>query len=100
MSYQFFFSERFKSDIREARKWYNKQQRGLGKKFYAEVKSHLEAIRKSPKFQIRYDEVRCLPLKKYPFMIHDAVDDSQKIILILACIHCLLNPHSHWLTEE
>lgn len=76
MPYRFYFSERFKTDIRQARKWYNKQQRGLGKKFYREVKSSLEAIQKSHKFQIRYDEVRCLPLKKYPFMVHYTVDDS------------------------
>jgi hypothetical protein len=100
MSYQFLFSERFKTDIREARKWYNREQPGLGKKFYAEVKSKLQAIRKSPKFQLRYNEVRCLPLKKYPFMIHYTVDDTLKIILVLACIHCSLNPHGHWLSED
>ena len=98
-AYEVVFAERFNEDIREARKWYNKQQIGLGKKFYAEVKSSLEAIRKTPKFQIRYDNVRCLPLKIYPFMIHFTVDEKQKIILIAACIHCSLNPHSHWLTE-
>ena len=37
VAYEIVFAERFKDDIREARKWYNKQQRGLGKFFYAEV---------------------------------------------------------------
>lgn len=100
MSYQFFFSGKFKDDIREARKWYDKQERGLGKKFYAEVRAGLVAIQKSPHFQIRYDEVRCLPLRKYPFMIHFTVDEVKQTVLVLACIHCSLNPHSHWLLEE
>jgi len=100
MPYKFFFAERFKLDIREARKWYNQQQKSLGKKFYKEVKNGLEAIRKTPEFQIRYDDIRCLPLKKYPFMIHYTIDEKQNTVLILACIHCSLDPHSHWLNEE
>lgn len=100
MLYRFHFSERFRLDIQEARKWYNQRQKGLGKKFYTEVKSSLEAIRRTPQFQVRYDEIRCLPLKTYPFMIHYQVDEGQKTVLILACIHCSLNPHAHWLLEE
>jgi hypothetical protein len=100
MPYQFLFSLRFRDDIREARKWYNRQQKGLGKKFYSEVKHSLEAIRKTPQFQIRYDEIRCLPLRKYPFMIHFTIDEQEKSVLVLACIHCSLEPHSHWVKEN
>ena len=100
MPYQFLFSLRFRDDIREARKWYNRQQKGLGKKFYSEVKRSLEAIEQTPQFQVRYDEIRCLPLKKYPFMIHFTIDEQQKSILILGCIHCSLEPHSHWVKEN
>ena len=98
-NYKVLFADRFKTDIKESRKWYEEKQKGLGKKFYKEVKDALESIRKTPQFQIRYDEIRCLPLKKYPFMIHYVIDDTQNLIVILACIHCSLNPHSHWLNE-
>ncbi len=99
MAYKFLFHERFKSDIKESRKWYNQQQKGLRKKFYIEVKNVLETIRKTTHFQIRYDEIRCVPLKKYPFMIHYTVEEKTKIVLILACIHCSFSPHIHWLNE-
>jgi hypothetical protein len=97
MAYKILFSDRFLLDIQESKKWYNQQQKGLGKKFYTEVKSGLKSISKSPHFQVRYDEVHCLPLKKYPFMIHYTIDEKNKTIFIAACIHCSLNPHSHWL---
>jgi hypothetical protein len=100
MAYRFLFADQFKIDVKESRKWYEEKQKGFGKKFYAEVKASLEAIKKTPHFQTRYDEVRCLPLKKYPFMIHFLVDEAQNRVLILACIHCSLNPHGHWLTEQ
>jgi hypothetical protein len=99
MPYKFLFAEQFKSDVRESRKWYNDQQKGLGKKFYEDVKSGLEAIRKTPNFAVRYDRIRCLPLKKYPFMIHYQVDESNKTVLFLACIHCSLDPGLHWIKE-
>jgi len=99
MTYQVCFSKRFRDDIREARKWYNQRKKGLGKKFYSEVEDSLKAIKKSPHFQIRYDNIRCLPLNKYPFMIHFTIDEETEIILVLGCIHCSLEPHSHWINE-
>ncbi|HET53762.1 MAG TPA: type II toxin-antitoxin system RelE/ParE family toxin, partial [Ignavibacteria bacterium] len=38
-----------KEDIREAAKWYNKQQNGLGKRFTAEVREKVHFIRQNPK---------------------------------------------------
>jgi hypothetical protein len=67
MPYKISFSERFLLDVQESKKWYNQQQKGLGKKFYAEVKASLKSISKNPYFQVRYDEVHCLPLKEVSF---------------------------------
>ena len=38
-----------KEDIREAAKWYNKKQKGLGKRFTAEVRENVHFIRQNPK---------------------------------------------------
>lgn len=100
MVYKFIVSERFKLDIIQSRKWYNQQQKGLGSKFNKEVKNALEAIRKTPHFSKRYNEIRCLPLKKYPFMIHYKVDDAESQIYILACAHCSLNPDESWIKND
>jgi hypothetical protein len=37
-----------KEDILEAAIWYNKQQKGLGKRFTTEVREHVHFIRQKP----------------------------------------------------
>jgi hypothetical protein len=36
------------ADVKEAAKWYNSQQKGLGKKFKQEVKSVINSISSNP----------------------------------------------------
>lgn len=74
-------------DIQEAIDWYNEQQLGLGKKFYNEAKHHFKILSKTPFFQIRYDEVRCLPFKKFPYMIHYTIDDANHIVIVRAVLN-------------
>ncbi len=48
-----------KTDIREARKWYNSQQRGLGKRLNSDMNITLRKIVRNPtSFAIRYNQVR------------------------------------------
>lgn len=83
---------RAKNDIQGAIKWYNLKQAGLGKRFHAEVKESFEYLRTNPFFQNRYDEVRCLPLKKFPFMVHFSVEEKAKRVVVHAVFHTSLNP--------
>lgn len=86
-----------KSDIQINITYYNKIQDGLGKKFHAEIKRNFNAIAKNPYYQIRYDDVRCLPLKKFPLMIHFTVDEIIQVIIIRAVINTSKNPETTWL---
>lgn len=79
-------------DIQESIDWYDKQQKGLGKKFHAPILNSIERLVKSPHFEMRYDNVHCLPLNKYPFMIHFTIDEAQKIVVVRAIFHTSLNP--------
>ncbi|HLU84839.1 MAG TPA: type II toxin-antitoxin system RelE/ParE family toxin [Vicingaceae bacterium] len=81
-----------KLDIQEAINWYNEQQKGLGKKFHKAVLSHFEHLKKNPFFENRYDKVHCLPIKKFPFMIHFTVNEKDKLIIVRAVFHTSLNP--------
>jgi plasmid stabilization system protein ParE len=81
-------------DIQEAITWYNKQQKGLGKKFHADLLKHIDSLTKNPHFEIRYDTVHCLPLKKFPFMVHFTIDDAEKLVAVRAVFHTSLNPNN------
>lgn len=75
------------ADIQEGIHWYNKQKPGLGHKFHAEVKATLGKLKTNPFFQIRYDGVHCLPLKKFPYMVHFTIDDEKMLVIIQAVFH-------------
>lgn len=82
-----------KEDIREAAKWYNKQQKGLGKRFTAEVRENVHFIRKNPKASnIRYKNVRTTVLNVFPFMVHYTTDEKNKTIIVSAVLHTSRDP--------
>lgn len=81
-----------KHDIQEGISWYNSKKKGLGKSFHNEVKDHIITLKEIKFFQIRYEEVRCLPLKKFPYMIHYSLDDAKKTIVVRAILNTYHNP--------
>ncbi len=86
-----------KFDIQTEIKYYNSKQKGLGKQFHNEIKIDFDAIKLNPFYQIRYDNVHCLPLKKFPAMIHYTIDELSKTITIRAVINTYKNPDKNWL---
>ncbi|MEQ6120503.1 type II toxin-antitoxin system RelE/ParE family toxin [Reichenbachiella sp. MALMAid0571] len=79
-------------DIQEGIDWYNEQKPGLGRKFHAEVKTYFKKLKTNPFFQVRYDDVHCLPIKKYPYMIHFTIDEENKIVTVKAVFNTSKDP--------
>jgi toxin ParE1/3/4 len=79
-------------DIQQGIDYYDDQQIGLGEKFEAAVNKHLISLGKNPFFQVRYDNVHCLPVKKYPYMIHFTINESDKTVTVRAVFHTSLDP--------
>jgi toxin ParE1/3/4 len=82
-------------DIQEGISFYNSKQAGLGKRFHKELKLYLNSLKSSPFFQIRYDDIRCLPLKIFPVMIHYTVDEAISLIIVRAVINTSKNPDEY-----
>jgi len=82
-----------KEDVREAAKWYNKRQEGLGKRFTAEVREKVHFIRQNPNASnVRYDGVRTAVLNVFPFMVHFTIDEKNKAIIVSAVLHTSRDP--------
>lgn len=82
-----------KEDIRKAAVWYNKQQKGLGKRFTTEVREKVHFIKQNPKaIKLRYDTVRTAILKIFPFMIHYTIDEVNKTIIVSSVFQTSRNP--------
>lgn len=83
--------------LQKAIDYYNIQQPKLGKRFALIVKKTANQLEINPFFQIRYDNIRCLPVDKFPFMLHFIVNEEQKWVRIYAILHTSLNPEENWI---
>lgn len=95
--YKVFISPHAYNDIQQAIDYYNDKQKGLGKRFHHAVKSSISVLRKNPFYQIRYDEVRCFSVKRFPYMLHFTVTGEARTVIIHAVIHTSLDPETAWL---
>ena len=82
-------------DIEIAKFYYDEQLEGLGKRFTYQVKSSINKLSTHPYFQVRYKNIRCAPVSKFPFLIHFSVNDAKKAIEIFAIIHTAKNPETY-----
>lgn len=73
-------------EIEEAFLYYENIRKGLGEKFLSDYQDHLKTLYTFPLFEEKYNVVRTLPLKKFPYTIHFTVDELEKIVLIQAVI--------------
>lgn len=95
MTYRIRIDTEAHNDIQTAITWDNQQKKDLGKKFHADIKKSLEKLKLNPGFQIRYENVRCMSVKKYPFMIHFTIDEPARLVVVRAVFHTSLDPE-HW----
>lgn len=69
------------------------KSKGLGSRFQKQAKAQINSLKKNPLGSaIRYANVRCLLIKKFPFMIHFTIDDKQKLVEVFAVYHTSRNP--------
>jgi plasmid stabilization system protein ParE len=74
------------TDIREAARWYEDREAGLGLRFIHEIRTSLEHISQSPlRFPIVEEEVRRALLHKFPYSIY-FVNESEAVAII-AVLH-------------
>jgi plasmid stabilization system protein ParE len=83
-----------KNDIKEAAKWYNSRQKGLGKRFTNEVRLKLNTLKPNPYInEVRYDEIRTSVFEVFPFMAHYSINEKQKLVIISAVLHTSRDPN-------
>lgn len=92
MSYLFVNRPAVKTDIISATDYYKNINPKLAKQFLSRIREAKTYIGRSPLgFQIKYNNVRTLLLKQFPYLI----DDDRKVIIILAVIHAYRRPNDY-----
>lgn len=93
MRYKIVIENLAKEDLRTATKWYDTQQKGLGRIFLTTVKKNITQIKKYPFIaQIRYFEVHTAVVDTYPYLVHYYIDPDRKAIVIIAVLHTSRDP--------
>ena len=81
-------------EIDEAVFYYETIRNGLGEKFILDYENQLNTVYNFPFFEEKYNIVRTLPLKKFPYTIHFTVDELNKIVSIQAVTSNYQDPNT------
>jgi plasmid stabilization system protein ParE len=80
-------------DIQDATGWYNEQLPGLGGHFQKQVKAQISSLKKNASlYSVQYDDVRCMLIQKFPFLVHFTINEKQKFVEVFAVLHTSRNP--------
>lgn len=96
-TYKVIADERVKLDLQEAGSFLESRKKGLYKEFLKDYRIALEKIKTNPFYQVRYKDVRCLPLAIFKYMLHFKIDEQNFSVTIYAVISTHRNPNQHWL---
>ena len=79
-------------EIREAYRWYERQRKGLGKQFRAELKSVFARIQRMPTvFAPIHADVRCVVANRFPYVVYYRV--LPDTVLVIAVLHRSRDPN-------
>ena len=92
MAYALVIDPRAFLDIQQAIDYYDEKQAGLGEKFERALNKHLLALEKNPFFQASYDSVHCLPIRKFPYMLHYTIDKKDCVVTVRAIFNTSRDP--------
>lgn len=81
------------NDIQETFEWYEMQLKGLGLRYKTQTKKQINSLKKDPYlFSIKYNEIRCRKIEKFPFLIHYLINENTKTVTVFAIFHTSRNP--------
>lgn len=87
---------RITDDLQEAIEYYKNKKNDVAHRFLKQVQDTIQHLKIHPLYQVRYKNVRCKPVKGFPYMIHYTVNQSKKIVYIHAVICTYKNPKGNW----
>lgn len=90
---QLLLSNKAKFQLKESVDFYEKRQKGLGKKLTKWIRTKIKFISKNPlSSEIKYDDVHITYLKNFPFAIDYLYEKELATIFFSAIFHTSQNP--------
>lgn len=83
----------FFNDIAQAVDWYNEKQAGLGDRLFNNIKKQTAKLSFAAlHFAVKYDNIRCMRVEKFPYLVHYHVNEQTKTVKVEALFHTSRNP--------
>ena len=83
MRYLVFVTANAQRDIQKSIDWENERSKGLGARLLRCIGQKLKSISISPfSGTVRYDNVRCITVSKFHYLIHYMVNSKQQVIIL------------------
>ena len=96
MNYHVELGPQAKAELAHQITYYELQSPGLGIRFAAEVTEILSTLSRIPYAHVRYSDIRCVPMKRFPLMVHFRVNQESRKVLVYGMIHSARNPNTSW----
>ena len=88
MRFRVEYNPEFFDDIAQAVDWYNERSEGLGDRFFKSVKEQTKRLSISAlQYAVRYDDIRCVRIEKFPYLVHYRINEQDKIVKVEALFH-------------
>jgi Txe/YoeB family toxin of Txe-Axe toxin-antitoxin module len=92
--YKIVFSAEALLDLKEAKFWYEHQNKGLGKKLVNDVKMLINKISANPYFaSVRFENIRTPFCKIFPYSVHYEIDEAEKLCRTISIFHHSRRPY-------
>ena len=79
-------------ELDEAVFYYESIRKGLGEKYLFDYENQLDTLYNFPFFENKYNIIRVLPFKKFPYTIHFTINEAEKLVSIHAITCDYQNP--------
>lgn len=84
MAYNVKMSSLAEQNVDNALAYYSDVSLSVAESFFTSLNESLLILKTNPFFEVRYQKVRVLPLKKFPFLLLFEVDEADKTVLVLS----------------
>lgn len=91
MEFKVLISPRALEELEEALEYYSEIPTAL-KAFSLAFDNSLSTLSTNPYFEVRYKNVRALPIEKFPYLIFFTVDEAIKLVHIRSVFNTYQNP--------
>lgn len=95
MAFEIFQYPEADQDILDAVDYYKTISNSTASNFEKQLSKAYDQLERNPFFQIRYDDVRVLPIKKFPYIILFHIDEIQKHIYVISVFCTHQNPEKY-----